>query len=969
MLLPMAVHAQQQQSDTTQVVRINIRGTVFENESLQPMMGASVKLFDAKEKMVSGQSTLKNGQFLLPDIPSGIYTLKVSFMGFKEQSFKLTLPKKAGNFRVNDILMREEATLMKEAVVEGQMPEMTVSEDTVMYNADAFKLPEGSMVEDLVKKLPGIVVDEDGNYTWNGKAISQILVDGKRFFGNNRNMVLKNLPADIVDKVKAYDRQSDMARITGIDDGNEQTVLDLAIKKNKKRGWFGNGTGAYGTSDRYNGRAMVNRFIGEQKYSVVGNANNTEGDGMTDKQSAGFTMNYEKKKLLELNGGIDADFQQNSRTSSNNRQSFESKNAAYSNSKNANAGNSRSMNFHYEVEWKPDTMTNIRFTPRVSYSENSNRSRSESATFRDDPYAVDGVTDPLSQMDLINRSQKVNHRIGANHSSSDNFNASGSVNYNRRLNKPGRNFSAGADGGYSNGNTNSDNYSQVDYYQRLAMDGSDSIYHKTQFNDSRSKNYNLTGRMSYTEPLGNKLFLQLSYNYSYRFTDHDRSVSSIFDPENGLYGVNAENYRQFAAFGRPDTAQCNNTTNTYQNHNAHVQLRLNRTQYQLTVGANVQPQINAVDYTKGWKHYNVSRSVVNASPSVNFRYRFSRQEQFNFRYGGSTGQPNITDLIPDTLNNANPLNIQLGNPNLKPSFTQNLNADYRKSIMEHQRSYSANLQFRTTSNSVSNSTEYNEETGGRITRPENINGNWNGSVGFNFNTAFKDQRFKVNTNTQSNMTNAVGYIYKSASQETVKNRTRGIHASESLRFTFRNDWFEFNVNGSVRYNHSRSTNSSASNLDTYTFNYGASTVLQLPWNMDFSTDISQRSRRGYTDASMNTNELIWGFQISQRLLPKRNLTISLRANDILNQIDNVSRNISATSRTDTRTESVHAYYLLTMTLRFGKFGGGRGKGNREAQMSEDQGNERRAEAGERRGGPGAEGGRGGNRGMGGPREH
>ncbi|MBO5785057.1 MAG: carboxypeptidase-like regulatory domain-containing protein, partial [Bacteroidaceae bacterium] len=282
---------------------LNIRGTVYENETLQPLEGATIRLYKQDSTMVGGHTSAKNGDFLLENVRQDIYVLKVSFMGFKTQSFKLDLTDKKGNFKTQDILMREEEKMMAEAVVSGQMPEMTVVEDTVMYNADAFALPEGSMVEDLVKRLPGMVEEEDGSLTWNGKAVSQILVDGKEFFGNNRELVMKNLPADIIDKVKAYDRQSDLARVTGIDDGNEKTVLDLAIKKNKKKGWFGQLEGGYGSSDRYHGRTNVNRFEGKQKFSIIGNANNTRGDGMTDRQEGGANFSVEKKNV-EADGSL-----------------------------------------------------------------------------------------------------------------------------------------------------------------------------------------------------------------------------------------------------------------------------------------------------------------------------------------------------------------------------------------------------------------------------------------------------------------------------------------------------------------------------------------------------------------------------------------------------------------------------------------------------------------------------------------
>ena len=277
------------QTDT--IPRLNVRGMVYENQSLDPLEGAQVRLLRTDSTQVAGTLVQKNGQFVLPGIRSGNYILQVTFIGFKEQKFALNLPRRSGNYRVKDIMMREDAKVMAEAVVEGKLPEMTVVDDTVMYNADAFKLQAGALVEELIKKLPGIVVNDDGSYTWNGKQVQQFLVDGKEFYGTDGNVILKNLPAEIVDKVKAYDRQSDFARVTGVDDGQERTVLDLTIKKNRKRGWFGNIDGAYGTHDRYSGRVMVNRFIGDQKFSAYGNASNTQGNGLTDNQSAGATMN------------------------------------------------------------------------------------------------------------------------------------------------------------------------------------------------------------------------------------------------------------------------------------------------------------------------------------------------------------------------------------------------------------------------------------------------------------------------------------------------------------------------------------------------------------------------------------------------------------------------------------------------------------------------------------------------------
>ena len=924
----------QMSAQQKQAMLLNIRGTVFENETLHGMEGAAVKLYNERDSMIAGATTKQNGQYLLPGIPSATYTLQVSFMGFKTQKFKLNLPQRSGNFKVADVMMREDATIMAEAVVEGKLPEMTVVDDTVAYNADAFKLPEGSMVEELIKKLPGIVQDENGGFTFNGKNITQILVDGKAFFGNNRNLVLQNIPAEIVDKIKAYDKKSDMARITGIDDGNERTVLDLAIKKDKKKGFFGNANGAYGTHDRYNGSMNVNSFKGDQKFSFVGNANNTNGNGLTDHQSLGTTMNWENEKL-ELNGSINGKFNQSSSASQSNSQNFELQNSAYSASRNHSNSRSGNFEFQYKIEWEPDTTWNILFRPEFSLGKNSGASGSESATWNNDPFLLSPT--PLDDYLELSKTIGVNHRLSDNWNRSKNINASASLQINKRLKKPGRNITFNFGGGYGDSESQSNNYSQTDYYLIQALNGGDSVYHKVQYNRGTNYNYNLNARFSYSEPIAYQTTLQFSYNYRYSFRDNDRDVRSIFDPYNDMLGVNAENYDDFynSEYVVQDKQQCSYTRNIGQNHDLRLQVRMNRTKYRLTIGANVQPQVSKVDYRKGRIDTLLRRTVVNASPVVNFRYKFSRQEQLDFRYNADTGWPNITDMIPDTLSDANPLNIRIGNAELKPSFTQHLNFDYRRTVVEYQRTSSVNLQFRTTRNSTANRTEYNEVTGGRVSMPVNVNGNWNASGSFNFNTALdKNKYWRINTNTRINTSKSVGYLYRSRDKATVENHTRSANFNEWMRITYRRDWesewqVEFNAHGNFSYNLHRSNNATASNLDNKYFSYGGSFVITTPWGMTISSDIEQQSRRGYSDASMNTNRLIWNGSISQRFLPHKQLTISLRAVDILNEREDINRSVSAVSRTDTQSEMVRSYVLLSAYWRFGRFGGkgmGGGKG-------------------------------------------
>lgn len=931
---------------------LNVRGTVFDSQQLQTLPGAQVKLAKPDGTLVAGAVTNDKGQYLLKDIPTGTYRLNVSFIGYKAQNFTITLPKKSGNFKVSDVLLKENATMMQETVVEGKMAEMTVVDDTVMYNADAFKLPDGAVVEDLIKKLPGITIDDDGNYVFNGKVVNQFLVDGKEFFGGNRDLILKNLPAEIVDKVKAYDKQSDRARITGIDDGEEKTVLDLIIKKDRKRGWFGNLEAGYGQHDRYTGRLNINHFKDDNKYSVVGNGNNTNGNGMNDNQSAGATMNIQRPKI-ELNGSATGNFSQSSSQSWSNSQNFELSSPKYNNNHSWSGNKKNSFNFQYKVEWKPDSTWNILFRPDFSYSGSNGHNDNHSAQFNDDPYKYNGRYGDADPLDIWRTLEDdynigINHRRSSSRNESTSLNANGSLQINKRLGKPGRNVTLNLNGGYVNNTSESMSYSQTDYLQSIANEQGiiidDSVYHKVQFNRNPSKNYNFSAQLGYSEPIADQTYLQLNYRVNYRFTDNQRNIRSIFDnyfdeagnllqPSfgEGAGQIGLGTYADYydSGFVVDDTLQMGYTTNKYVNHDIRVQVRMNRTKYQLTVGGNLQPQYNAIDYKKGARHVETSRTVLNASPTVNFRYKFSRQEQFNFRYNGNTGQPSITDMIPGILSDNDPLNIRYGNPDLKPSFTQNLNADYRRTNVDAQRTNSLNAQFRLTQNSTTNRTEYNETTGGRVSMPVNVNGNWSGSLSYNFNTALGERKFwRISNNMSGSMNNNIGYQYNSREKETVRTRTRSSNIRETLRLTYRRDWetgwqLESSVSGNARYNINRSTNPNATNLNIWNFGASFNAHLTFPWGMQINTDISENSRRGYADKAANITRVIWNASISQRLLPKRILTLTLRAVDILNQRDDINRSVGATSVSDSHSEMVSSYVMFTANLRFGKYGGKR----------------------------------------------
>ena len=355
-------------------------------------------------------------------------------------------------------------------------------------------------------------------------------------------------------------------------------------------------------------------------------------------------------------------------------------------------------------------------------------------------------------------------------------------------------------------------------------------------------------------------------------------------------------------------------------------LRVIREKYNFNVGVMVQPQkTHFVQRYQGVSTDTV-RNVVNVTPTLDFRYRFSKVSNLRINYRGTTSQPSMTDLL-DIVDDSDPLNITRGNPGLKPAFTNRLRVFYNNYIQDHQRAIMANLNYSNTRNSISNMVTYDEQTGGRTTRPENINGNWNISGAFMFNTAIDSVGlWTVSTYTNVKYNNYVGYLAFDDNSSSRKNTTKTTQVGEQLTAAFRNSWLEVSLDGSLNYTHTRNLLQSQSNLDTWEFAYGGNVMVYLPWGMSLAADLHQNSRRGYNDASMNTNEFVWNMQLSQSFLKGNALTVSLQLYDILHNQSNFSRTINAMQRSDTRYNSINSYAMLHAVYRLNLFGGGGNNG-------------------------------------------
>ena len=933
------------------IAQRNISGKVIESDSQEPVAQTTVRLLKSDSTMVTGSLTNLDGIFRVKAPANGNYIVQVTCVGFKPytKNVKISADK---DIALGTIELKPDAIMLKGATVTGQAAKVTLKEDTFVYNASAYRTPEGSVVEELVKKLPGAQVDDDGKITINGKEVKKILIDGKEFMTGDTKTAMKNLPTSIVERVKAYDQKSDLARVSGIDDGEEETVLDFGIKRGMNRGYMVNADLAAGTRSRYSGRIFAGMQSSDLKIFIPMSANNVNDmgfpgggggrfgggrQGLTATKMLGFNLNYEKKDRFKLDASIRWNHSNVDAVVRRSTEDFMSGNSStFSNNLTSNMSRTNSWNARFRLEWTPDSMTNIMMRPQFNYNSNDGLGEGYSMTFDEDPFKT--IKDPFDDEELqklIDKGVVKNRNVNNSISYSDSKSAGGWLQLNRRLNSKGRNITLRFSGNVGEGMSRSFTNSLVEYYQLVNQFGEDSTYQANRYAVTPTKNWNYGLRATYSEPIFRQVYLQFSYQYQYSYTKSDRATYDFSNFAADFFGVTPR-YRGWddylALLGgsplegfRDDKLSRFSEYRNY-NHTAEIMLRVVRKAYNLNIGFQVMPQRSHFTQDYQGVHTDTVRTVTNIAPTADFRWKISNVSQLRFNYRANSSQPSMSDLL-DITDNSDPLNVRKGNPGLKPSFTQNFRLFYNNYIQNHQRSIMANVSFSTTRNSISNMVTYDAASGGRTTRPENINGNWNAFGMFMFNTAIDSAGFfNVNTFTTLRYNNSVGYVSVGRNTDSQKSTTKSTTVGERLAASYRNSWLEFELNGSLEYMHARSELQSNNNLDTWTFSYGGSLQMTAPWGTQLSTSMNMNSRRGYNDASMNTNELIWNAQVSQSFLRGNALTLSLQFYDILHRQSTFSRTVDAMRRSDTEYNAITNYAMLHVIYRLNIFGSGSNRG-------------------------------------------
>ena len=919
-----------------------VSGAIIDRDTKDPIEQVTVQLLKTDSTYVTGAISNEKGLFHLNAPENGKYLLKITSVGYKP-TVKRVVIEQDKNLALGNVVVGADAIMLKGAVVTAMAQKVTLKEDTFVYNSAAYRTPEGSVVEELVKRLPGAEVSDDGTIKINGKEVKKILVDGKEFMTGDTKTALKNLPTSIIDKIKAYDEKSDLSKVTGIDDGEEQTVLDFNVKKGMNKGLMSNIDLGIGNKDRYSARGMGGYFNNNNRFMLFGNANNTSdrgfggggprrgfggGNGLNASKMLAANYNYEEKNKFKFNTSLRWNHSDGDVWSRRSSENFMGSSSSFSNSLNQNFSRSDSWNGNIRLEWMPDTMTNILFRPSISWTTNDSRSTGISASYNQDPYQY--TEDPLSdegieKMDEVDA--VINRQKSVSLSYSKDNNIRGMLQLNRKLNNKGRNVTLRMDAKYTDKDSKSISLQNAHLYLVQNEAGLDSTYQTNRYNLTPSKDYSYSAQATYSEPLWKATFLQFSYKFTYSYSKSDRSTYDFskysFDgisPEYGAWG----NYlgRLDGELGdyRDDKLSRYSEYRNY-THDIQVMMRFIRQKYNLNFGVMIQPQRSKFIQDYQGKYVDTVRTVTNVSPTLDFRYRFSKMSNLRVNYRGTTSQPSISQLL-DITDNSDPLNISKGNPGLKPSFTQNFRLFYNNFVQNHNKGVMTYINFSTTSNSISNKVTYDETTGGRITRPENINGNWNVMGAFMFNCSIDSTGvWNINTDTNLGYNHYVSYLSLDKSQDSQKNTTQNTTWNERLSLSYRNDWLELSLDGTLAYNHAKNKLQPNSNLDTWQFSYGPSMTLTAPWGTSLNTSLSCSSRRGYSDASMNTDEFVWNAQLSQGFLKGKPLTVMLQFYDLLHQQSTFSRAISSVSRTDTEYNAINSYAMLHVVYRMNLFGG------------------------------------------------
>lgn len=878
-----------------------------------PLPDVNIQLYSLPDtSFIEGTVSDKKGVFRLYPMNPGNYLIRASFLGYETIEKKVNIPAYRKEVYGGALMMKPSSIVLDETVIKAELQKMKMSGDTLVYNTGAFKTSEGAVLQDLVRQLPGLELDEkSGKMNFHGKEITQILLNGKEFFADSK-VALNNMPVDALKEVKVYEQQSDKEQMTGVSDGKKKTVMDVKTKKDLTDGLMGDVSALKGSGDMYGAKMSLNKFVGKWRMSLYGdlgklprygNFISDMADNPAQMKDIGFSLGTEIKKL---NLNVSASYNNKSADESRSQsEEYLPNGSQYAYNNGLSTGRNRSFWENIYLTGSLSDRTEINFRHNINHSRLNSVSENISATFSTNP--LDYVSEPWRDDAMIPPEFRINKNTGNSQNKTNNLMIGNNLLLTHNLNDIGRKLSIELRNDYSNQASGNYQQSSITYYQLKNDLGADSVLYRNQYRESPARNLLLAGEVSYTEPIG-KQMLQVYYRHEYQ-RQSNNAVTYNLD-EDALWGSLPSGYEA----GRVDSLS-DYTRNDLHSNEFGLRTTLNWRKVRLNIRFGLSPQKSTTKSNRGKVKIDTTITVLNIVPELHFDYDLGNNHNMSVYYSGYTRQPSIYDLlsVPDYTN---PLNITMGNPGLKPAFGQSISVNYRGGNMEKQEMLYCGLRYNNTINDISRKRTYDEKSGVYTSRPENINGNW--GIGGNIyytNKLFKKIFARLATN--ANYNRRVSYVQiMGEANENDRNTSQMLSLMQDVEFAYKLEEHEFKINGAITYQQADNSYTNNSDYRTYDFYYGAECRLKLPLNLNLYTVVRSMNRRGYKDEASNTTQWLWNGELTYSFLKGKKGLLKFQVVDILQQRDFVNRWMNDTGQGETWTWGLGRYAMATFTYRF-----------------------------------------------------
>ena len=908
-LFPITLFAQQRVDVTGKTLVVSNNG---EGQEVLPYTNILV-LEAGDSTLVKGVMSDAGGNFRLSfhAKKESPYLLKVSYIGMKPEFRALNTGKT--KIHVGNIVLTEGLEL-SEVVVTAPIKEVELVGDTTVINADAYRIPEGSNLEELVKKIPGLEYDrQNKTLVYNGLPIAEINVNGEAFFAGNHALALENLPADLVSRIKVYDKRSEMEKFMGIKTGEENYVLDLQTKKEFNGTLMTSVAAGKGNNKKKEAELISNFFktAGENLSVIAKSGNRNMTSANKDNRQDNVAVNFLKKfgKKIHLNGNVMYSNAINGNEGTSYYEQYLKTGNRYRYATSDRHNTNRMASTMLSMKWNIDKMTLLNLSGSFSAMKGTNGSDSRQATYNENPELditapFNGEENGQTENDIRVNGIRMNSR-----STSANRQYFLNADLTRRLNEKGS--SLGLTMQYSEGRGKNEAFSvsSTTYYQLQDEWGNDSVLYRNQYYDSPNRNRKFSLGLILTQPLHKSLRAQLSYKFRRENQNNDRNtydLSRFFDgtDDEPLYTL-PEGY---------EAAYTDSLSNRSRSHTtAHeVALHLNYTDrtWEINAGLSVVPERQSLDQKTGRMQADTLRTSVNYYPAVTVLWH-KKKTRVQLSYEGDTKQPGLTELLTLT-DNSDPLNITRGNPSLRPSYNQRVRLEARDTKI----GLNGDMTWANTVNSVTRAVTYNTQTGGIESYPVNVNGNWNARATVRYQKRIK-RRFSVTARTGASFSQNVSLINEEQQEMPERSTTHNTTLNANLRFGYQPQWGGFDLTGDWRFRHS--TNLLRETGD-YTRDYrlGVNAYADLPGGIQLRSDVDYSFRNGTNITPGEDDQVVWNASLSWRFLKQKKAELSFYWADILSQKKNFTRSVSSSGLSERHTQQIGSWFMLSFKYRFNK---------------------------------------------------